>query len=106
MGKQQIIEKVTQFADSIKAMLQVKMVILERLYPGEENNPDGVIDVAVVVEHLRDDEDYIQLKLDLGRLAKQIDPRIDIDIIEEERQDITGFYNEIRKTGDVIYSGF
>ena len=103
MGHQQIVEIVREYAEKVNGFLPVKMIILERNYPGEENNPHGVIEVAIVLERLRDEDDYIDLKLKLGRLAEEVSPRIDTDIIDLDKKDPVGFYNQIRKTGEVIY---
>lgn len=103
MSMQDVIDRVKQLSHSIKEKLTVEMVILQSNYQGEEGRADGIIDVAVVVDLLKADQDYIEVRDQLARTAQRIDPRMEIDLIESERGDPTGFFNEIRKTGRVIY---
>lgn len=103
MSISDVIDRVKTFTDSIKDNLAVQMVILQSNYQGEENRPGGIIDVAVVIDLLGEDQDYIEVREKLDNIARHIDPRLDIDLIESEKDDPTGFFNEIRKTGQVIY---
>jgi hypothetical protein len=100
---QEVIDKVKQFADAIKDRVAVELVILQRGFKGEEDRLDRPIDVAVVVDFLEEDEDYIEVREQFEKTAKQVDPRIELDLIESDKDDPTGFVEEIRKTGKVIY---
>ena len=104
MSKQNVIKNAKQYATLANRILPLKMLILQEGYPGDVDNPDGIIDLVLVVDFLDDDQDYVQLKLKLENLAEQIDPRIDIEIVEQEKTDPTGFYNSVLKTGEVIYN--
>lgn len=101
MSKADIQKKVKQFADMVKAKFPVKMIILQKAYPGEENRKDPEIEVAVVVDELEDD--FIEVKDQLTTMANRIDPHIDIVLIERQKEDPIGFYDEVRKTGQMIY---
>jgi len=104
MSRTQIIAKVKRFVELIKTDLPLKMVILQKSYPGEEDKLTPEIDVVVVVDILEEEDDYVQRKLTLERIAEQISSKMDVEIIEEEKGDITGFYESLKKSGEVIYS--
>ncbi len=103
MSKKETVENVKQYSELIRDILQVRSVILQQSYRGEEDRPDGEIEVAVIVDHLGEEEDYIELKHKLTELARQLDPRIEVELIESDKDDPTGFFDQIRKTGEVIY---
>ena len=101
MSKTVIIQKVKQYAELLKSQLPVEMIILQKAYAGEEFKKDYEIEVVVVVDKM--DRDYIEVKDELTQLANQVDPHIDPTLIEKDKDDPTGFFEDIRKTGKVIY---
>lgn len=101
MNKRMIRHKVRQYADLIKDKYPVKKVILLKSYPGEEDREDGAIDVAVIVTDLQ--EDYLEVKETLTKLAKQIHPKIDPELVEEDRPDPFGFTHEIEEKDEIIF---
>ena len=62
---------------------------------------DSDIDVAVVLESV--DDDFLKSETKLFRLKRDIDPRIE-PILIEEKNDKSGFLEEILKIGKIIYS--
>ena len=61
---------------------------------------DSDIDVAVVLDSI--EEDLLMLEARLYRLRRDIDERIE-PILLEEKDDKSGFLEEILKTGEIIY---
>jgi len=102
MSKKDVIKKVEDYAARISKKLNVKMVILQQAYPGELDKPNCEIEVVVVINFLKEDQDYILIRGELEDIARQVDPNMDPVLVEEEKKDLTGFYKEIRKTGEVI----
>jgi hypothetical protein len=102
MSKKEIIEKVKEYTELLKKKLPIRMVILEKAFPGEEFKKDFQIEVSVVVNELV--RDYLEVKEDLFQLAKQVDPRIEPVLIENDKDDPTGFCEEVYKSGEIIYS--
>ena len=101
MNKRLIRHKAQQYADLIKDKYPVKKVILLKNYPGEEDDDDGSIEIAVVVSELEDD--YLEAKDELTRLAKQIHPKIDPLLVEEDKPDPFGFTDEIQGNEEIIF---
>ena len=62
---------------------------------------DSDIDVAVVLESV--DDDFLKSETKLYRLKRDIDPRIE-PVLLEEKNDKSGFLEEILKMGKIIYS--
>ena len=65
-------------------------------YAKETNREDSDIDVAIVVNSLQGD--YFSTTPLIWKLRRQIDDRIE-PILIEKNNDISGFLDEIRRTG-------
>jgi hypothetical protein len=104
MSKAEVITIAKKFVDVIKGKYLVKMVILLQAYPGVFDKIDGEIELAVVIDHLRKDEDYVEILQEMRQYAAKVDSRLDVELIEREKKDPTGFFKQIQKTGEVIYN--
>lgn len=103
MDKTEVINKVERYAEAVKKFFPVRMVILYGSYAKNTNREYSDIDVAVVVDH--NDEDYLESRQQLFKIGTDIDCRIEPVLIERDHRDPSGFFEEILRTGEVIYQG-
>lgn len=101
MNKRLIRHKAQQYAELIKNKFPVEKVVLLKMYPGEEDQDDGAIEIAVVVNDLEDD--YLEAKNELTKLARQVHPKIDPLLVEADKPDPFGFTTEIQGNEEVIF---
>ena len=101
MDKEKVIECVKQYSDLVRQNFRVKKIILYGSYVKGSAKKDSDIDVAVVLSSI--DEDLLMSESKLFRLRRNIDARIE-PILLEEKNDKSGFLEEILKTGEIIYS--
>lgn len=101
MDKEKVIERVKQYSDLVRQNFSVKKIILYGSYNKGSARKDSDIDVAVVLSSI--DEDFLMSESKLFRLRRNIDARIE-PILLEEKNDKSGFLEEILKTGEIIYS--
>jgi predicted nucleotidyltransferase len=101
MDKKTVIKRVKKFADTVKENFPVKKIILYGSYAKGTPREDSDIDVAVVLESV--DDDFLKSEAKLFQLKRDIDPRIE-PVLLEEKNDISGFLEEILKIGEIIYS--
>ena len=101
MNKRLIRHKAQQYADLIKNKYPVNKIILLKTYPGEEDDDDGAIEIAVLVSDLEDD--YLEAKEELTRLAEQVHPKLDPLLVEEDKPDPFGFMEEIKENDGIIF---
>ena len=102
MDKETVIEILKKYTDIIAGQFSVKKVILFGSYARGTAKKDSDIDVAVVVDKMPDD--VLAYESKLYRLRRTLDERIE-PVLLEEKEDRSGFLEEILKTGHVIYSG-
>lgn len=101
MDKGYVTEQVKQYTEIVKQNLDVKKVILYGSYAKGTAREDSDIDVAIIIDELKDD--LLETESLLFRLRREIDARIE-PILLEEKDDASGFLEEILKTGEIIYS--
>jgi len=101
MDKSEVIEKVKKYADAVKKVFPVRMVILFGSYAKNCPRKYSDIDVAVVVDH--NAEDYLESRRKLFTLRREIDCRIEPVLIEKDEKDLSGFFEEITATGEIVY---
>ena len=101
MDKKQAVEIVKNYAEVVKKRLSVKKVILYGSHAKESAGKDSEIDVAVVLDSIEDD--YLSTGALLFKLGRDIDLRIE-PVLVEQANDVSGFLDEITKTGEVVYS--
>lgn len=101
MDKREAIEIVKNYAEVVKKKLAVKKVILYGSHAKQNARKDSDIDVAVVLDSIEDD--YLSTGALLFKLSRDIDLRIE-PVLVEQGNDVSGFLDEIIKTGEVVYS--
>ena len=101
MDKTEVIEKLKGYTDLIKKYLPVKMVILFGSYSSNCAREDSDIDVAVVVKNLK--KDIFSSEIELFKLRRQIDARIEPILFEDGQKDPSVFFQNILETGEIIY---
>lgn len=101
MGYEEIIEKTREYSDRVVDFIHPKMVVLYGSYAQGIANEDSDIDIAVICDSIGDD--FLEKSHQLFILRRGIDSRIEPVLLEREN-DKSGFYEEILKTGKVIYS--
>ncbi|MGE5343190.1 MAG: nucleotidyltransferase domain-containing protein [Candidatus Omnitrophota bacterium] len=103
MDKTEVIEKLKGYTERIKKYFAIRMVILFGSYSKNTAREDSDIDVAVVLD--RFPKDILSAEVELFKLRRQIDSRIEPVLFEIGQQDPSGFLQEILQTGDIIYQG-
>ena len=100
MNQNEAIEKVRRFADLVSLELPLKAVILFGSYAKGTERKDSDIDVAIVVKSTnREFSEYAPM---IWRLRRKIDTLIEPVLIEEDN-DLSGFLDEIYRTGIIVY---
>ncbi|MCP4154171.1 MAG: hypothetical protein GY757_40975 [bacterium] len=102
MNREELLEKVKQFG--VKACIEfpVKKVILFGAWLEGIAKDNDEIEVAIVLDRLREEDDYVLAKFKLEELAAEVDHRIEPVIIETAKGDIVGFYKEVMDNGQIV----
>lgn len=101
MGFEEIIDKTEKYSKLVIKFMNPKMIILYGSFARGNAREDSDIDIAVVCDSLGDD--FLEKSHQLFKLRRVIDTRIEPVLIDKEN-DQSGFYEEILKTGKVIYT--
>ncbi|MBF0204847.1 MAG: nucleotidyltransferase domain-containing protein [Desulfamplus sp.] len=96
---EQVIGKVKQYAELIRITFAVKYIILYGSYAKNNYKEDSDIDVAVVVDNIK--EDFLETIAKLYKLTRGIDDRIE-PILLDARHDESGFLEQILNEGKVL----
>ena len=100
MDKNDALNIATQYADAVKSKYDFVKIILFGSYAKGNFNEDSDIDIAVI---LKDYSNLIDIQLDLMRLRRKIDSRIEPHPFRERDFDITNpIVYEIIKYGEDI----
>ena len=100
MDKNDALDIATKYADAVKSRYDFVKIILFGSYAKGNFNEDSDIDIAVI---LKDYSNLIDIQLDLMRLRRKIDSRIEPHPFREKDFDITNpIVNEIVKYGQDI----
>jgi predicted nucleotidyltransferase len=97
---QKIYDEVKLFADKVNAFLPVKMIILYGSYVKGLQRPNSDIDVAVVVDVLKDN--WLKVNSKLFLLSAEIDDKIEPNLIVS-KDNQSEFLESIKKYGAIIY---
>jgi predicted nucleotidyltransferase len=100
MDKSYVIECVRAFAERARQSMDVQQIILYGSYAKGTATELSDIDVAVITRAPADD--WLEASTQLFRLRRDIDLFIEPVLIDSS-SDRSGFLEEIRKTGEVIY---
>ena len=101
MDNESVIELAKKYSELVSKHLPVRQVILYGSYAKGTAAPDSDIDVAVIVEKLKDD--YLDTHARLFKLRRSIDFRIE-PVLIEQGEDKSGFLKEILDKGYIVYS--
>jgi len=100
MDKRDALDIAIKYANAVKSKYDFVQVILFGSYAKGNYNDDSDIDIAVI---LKDYTNLIDIQLDLMRLRRKIDSRIEPHPFREKDFDITNpIVNEIVKYGQDI----
>jgi len=100
MDKKTVIGLVRQYAGLVRQSFSVKKIVLFGSYAKETAKEHSDIDVAVIVDVI---DNILSSQAKLFRLRRDIDARIE-PVLIEEKNDKSGFLEEILKTGQIVYS--
>jgi predicted nucleotidyltransferase len=100
MDKEKIIALAKIFAAKVNELMSVKRVILFGSYARGNPGPYSDIDLAVVVDDLK--EDFLDTEIKLYRLRRDLDDRIE-PVLLIENKDRSGFLEEIEKYGIPVF---
>jgi predicted nucleotidyltransferase len=100
VDKSEVRNRVRRFAEKAGAALPVRQVILFGSYAHGSPHEFSDIDVAVIAEARV--EDWLDVSAQLFGLRRDIDVAIEPVLIDSE-EDRSGFLEEIRRTGEIIY---
>ena len=96
-----IIKIVKRYAELVKDVTDVKMIILYGSAARGEMKEYSDIDVAIIIDDLT--EDYLELSTKLVRLIHQVDIRIEPNLLIR-KYNKSGFIDTVLKEGKVIYA--
>jgi predicted nucleotidyltransferase len=101
MDKNKVIKIVKEYSNILKKYFSVNMIILFGSYSKNEAKEHSDIDVAVIVDKIGDNS--LEAEQQLFKLRRNIDNRIEPILFEKDSFDPSGFFEEIIKTGEIIY---
>ena len=97
--KTEVIGKLRSYKELLLEHFDLQQLYLYGSYAKDKNNKDSDIDVAIVVNNLSDD--YFSTTPLIWKLRREIDDRVE-PVLLDEKEDKSGFLNEIRKYGILI----
>jgi len=100
MDKSAIIEIAKRYAELVTEYIQPIEIILYGSYAKGNAKEDSDIDIAIIVSKVMND--FLDEEIMLFKLRHQVDNRIEPKLIIESHE-ISGFLEDIRKTGYRIY---
>ena len=102
MDKSAVIDKVKQYANLVCNYFPVQKIILYGSYVKGTAREYSDIDVAVVVDKI--DGDFLESEAKLFNLTHDIDVSIEPVLFEVNSDDPSGFFEEVQRTGEIIYA--
>ena len=100
MDKSYVIECVRSFAEKVRQSMDVRQIILFGSYARGTATEDSDIDVAVITDSPA--HDWLEASTNLFRLRRDINLSIE-PVLIDTTSDRSGFIEEIRRTGELIY---
>lgn len=101
MDKTEINQIIYQYVDKICMNFSPRQIILFGSYAKGNATSESDIDIAVIVDEIKGD--YLNNAILLYKLRRNVDDRIE-PVLLEYGSDPSGFLEEIRRTGQVIYT--
>jgi predicted nucleotidyltransferase len=101
MGYEEIIDKIEAYSKRIQDRYHPKMIVVYGSYARGTATDNSDIDIAVICDALPGN--YLENAAELFKLRRDIDLRIEPVLIETDNAD-NRFYNEILRTGKIVYT--
>jgi len=101
MDKAAVVDKVKRYAGVVCNYFPVQKVILFGSYAKGTAHEESDIDVAVIVDKV---DNILESELTLYKLRHDIDVSIEPVLFASNAEDPSGFFEEIQKSGEIIYS--
>ena len=101
MDKNSVIDIAKKYTEIVCEFIPVKEVFLYGSFAKDNATNNSDIDIAIIIEDLKDD--YLDSQTRLFKLRRSVDLRIE-PILIEDSNDKSGFLKEIKDTGIEIYS--
>jgi uncharacterized protein len=101
MNKTEINQIIYQYIDKLCMNFSPRQIILFGSYAKGNATSESDIDIAVIVDEIKGD--YLNNAILLYKLRRNVDDRIE-PVLLEYGSDPSGFLEEIRRTGQVIYT--
>lgn len=99
MDKSEAIDKVARYKLLVSKYFDVDKMVLFGSYSRGNQKEDSDIDVAIIVDSI--DKDFFSYAPLLWKLRREVDDRIEPVLVEKDK-DVSGFLQEILRTGIVI----
>ena len=99
MDTAEVIEKLTKYKQLLRKQIKFDQLILFGSYAKGTAHADSDVDVAVIVDELK--QDYFTTRPLLWKIRREIDVRIE-PILLEKKSDDSGFIKEIIEYGIII----
>ena len=99
MDTAEVIEKLTKYKQLLRKQIKFDQLILFGSYAKGTAHADSDVDVAVIVDELK--QDYFTTRPLLWKIRREIDDRIE-PILLEKKSDDSGFIKEIIEYGIII----
>lgn len=101
MDKTEINNIIDQYVEQICMNFSPRQIILFGSYAKGSATSESDIDIAVIVDEIQGD--YLSNTFLLYKLRRNVDDRIE-PVLLESGSDPSGFLEEVRRTGQVIYT--
>jgi predicted nucleotidyltransferase len=99
MDQSEAVEKLKRYKVLVSKYFKLHQLVMFGSYAKGSQQQDSDIDVAIVVDSI--EQDFFEYAPLLWKLRREIDDRIEPVLIERNK-DLSGFLQEVLKTGLVI----
>ncbi len=100
MDKTEVMRKAYEFSILAKSYLKFSSAVLFGSYVNGKPREDSDIDIAFFVDNIGENKDYFSLLIQLNKLTRKVDSRIEPHIFEDETK--SGFGELVKLNGEVI----
>lgn len=100
MDKTEALRKAYEFSILVKNYLKFSSAVLFGSYVNGKPREDSDIDIAFFVDKIEENNDYFSLLVQLNKLTRKVDSRIEPHIFDDETK--SGFGELIKLNGEEI----
>ena len=100
MDKSEALDPVRRFSAVVQTVFNPARIVLYGSYATGSQTAASDIDVAVIVDHV--DGDFLDQEIELYRLRREIDDRIE-PVLIETGDDKSGFLENVLSRGEIVY---